>query len=143
MEDNTSVQELRVDAEAAAGLTGIARWGKFFGVLVLAGTGLFFLLLVVLWDQLVGALPELDTADRETAEIVKVGMIIVCLILAVIIGVLMSFLLKSASRIRNGLRYNDSLLLNSGLASLRNYFAMYAVLSIIQLLFSLIGFFVR
>lgn len=143
MEENIAVPELRADAEAAASLTGIARWGKFFGVLVLAGTGLFFLLLLVLWDQLVGALPELDNADRETAEIVKVGIIIACLILAIIIGVLMSFLLKAASRIRNGLRYNDSLLLNSGLASLRNYFAMYAVLSIIQLLFSVAGFFIR
>jgi heme/copper-type cytochrome/quinol oxidase subunit 2 len=143
MEDNPSFPELQINQEATVRLTEASRWGKFFGILVLCGTGLFFLLVLFLWNRIAGQLLVKEDTDEQTLQILKIFVIAVVLIMGVIAGVLMSFLVKGANRIRNGIRNNDQLLFNSGLSSLRNYFSMYAVLGIIGLFFSLIGLLIR
>lgn len=139
LNEDLTPAELSVDEQAATNLTELARWSRFFGILVLAGIGLFFVLLIVVWNRLPDLMSLPEDIDGYTGGILQVGILVTFLIIAVIAGVLISFLLRAAARIRNGIRTNDQLLFNSGLANLRNYFAMYTVLGIILLFFRVLG----
>lgn len=143
MEYNQSPPELRVDGQAADYLTEASRWGKRLGVLILAGIGLFFLLMLLLWNRITGQLIVQDETDEQTMQIVKVVAIIAFLIMAAIAAILLGFLIRGATRIRSGIRNRDQILFNSGLANLRNYFAMYAIIGIIGLFFSLIALLIK
>lgn len=144
MEENQSRSDLQMDPGAAAQLNVMAQWARFLGIAAVAGTVLFLLAILFLWTRLSGQLlPEAAGDDDQTNFIMKVFVVAVFVIAGVIITVLMSFLIKGATRVRNGIRNNDQQLFNSGLANIRNYFAMYAVLSIIGLVFSLVSQFIR
>ncbi|MEO5561822.1 MAG: hypothetical protein ABIR18_00280 [Chitinophagaceae bacterium] len=139
MEENQSFLELQVDQQASANLNEVSRWGKFFGLIVLVGMLLLFVLFTVFWTKLIGAFNALDQTDSQNVEMVRIVMIIVFVIVGVIVGIMMSFLIKGANRIRTGIRNKDQMLFNSGLANLKNYFAMYGVIAIIGIFFALIG----
>lgn len=139
MEENQSFLELQVDQQASANLNEVSRWGKFFGLLVVIGMALFFLLFIFFWTRFLGAFATLDQSDSQNIEMVRIVMIVAFVIVGVIFGIMMSFLIKGANRIRAGIRNKDQLLFNSGLASFKNYFAMYGVIAIIGIFFALIG----
>ena len=139
MDENQSFLEMQVDQPIAANLNEVSRWAKFFGLLVIIGTGLCFLLFFFFWTRFLGAFTAIDSADTTNLEAVRIVFIITFAIVAVIIGILVSFLIKGANRIRTGIRNKDQLLFNSGLANLKNYFAMYGVLVIIAMFFELLG----
>lgn len=141
MEDNQSLLELQVDPETGNSLNELSRWAKFFAILVLVACGLFFLTGLFVWKQL----SELVFAQRDeplpggSSTVFLIIFIVVFLVVGAIITVLMVFLIKGANGIRNGIRNNDQLSFNIGLANIKNYFAMLGVLSIVGLLFSLLG----
>ena len=68
--------------------------------------------------------------------VVIAGVIIIAL---AICGILYGFLIRGANRIRKGIENGDQILFNSGLANIKNYFAMYGVLAILGILFAIIG----
>ena len=139
MEENQSFLELQVDQEAATNLTEISRWGKLLGLLTVIGLGLLFAFFIILSGKLAGYMLVKEDAKTTDVALVRIGMFIAFGIFGAILGILMSFLIKGANRIRLGLRNKDQLLFNSGLASLKNYFTMYGILMLIALFFSLIG----
>ena len=139
MEENQSFLELKVDEQLSANLTEVSRWGKFLAILVIVAIGLLFLMVILLWGRLAGQFLTLEEIQGTGADLLMVGLIVVFAIVGAIVGILMSFLIKGANRIRNGIRNNDQMLFNSGLANLKNYFAMYGVLGILGLLFTFLG----
>lgn len=139
MEENQSFLELQVDQAASANITEASRWGKFLAIMVLIAFGLIFLIFILLWDRIAGLFLTLEETQTSGSTIVLVGIIIAFLFIGTIVGVLMSFLIKAANRMRNGIRNKDQMLFNNGLANLKNYFIMYGVLGILGLLFNLIG----
>lgn len=141
MEENRSLLNMGVDPEGHTQLTETARWSKLLAILVLSAFGLLLLLMIFLGSKMVESMGMLSTTEEQSA--VGIALIAVFVIAGVIVGVLMSFLIKAANRIRLGLQSNDQVLFNSGLASLKNYFVMYGILSIIGTLFTLLGLFSR
>jgi hypothetical protein len=143
MEENQSLLDLQVDRDAASNLLEVSRWGKLLGLLISIGFGLFLILMVVLWGRFSSALFTRDEADSANAQMVRIVFIIVFLIIGVVLGIMMSFLIKGANRIRAGIQNRDQLLFNSGLNSIKNYFAMYGVIALIGLFFELLGLVVK
>jgi len=139
MEENPSFLELKVDQQMSATLAEVSRWGKFLAVLVIVAIGLFFLMVILLWGRLAGQFLTLEEIQGSGADLLMAGLIVVFAIVGAIVGILMSFLIKAANRIRSGILNQDQLLFNSGLANLKNYFAMYGVLGILGLLFTFLG----
>ena len=139
MEENQSLLELEVDKDAANNLTEVSRWGKFLGFLVCIGLGLIFLLIIFLWNKMEPILIPREDPDALSVTATRIMLIIVFLGAAAVIGILMSFLIKGANRIRLGIQNRDQLLFNSGLNSLKNYFMMYGILTLIGIFLSLLA----
>lgn len=139
MEENESLLDLQVDRDAAQQLTEMSRWGKLMAVLVSIGCGLIFLLIIFVWSKLAAEVTPKDEFDAQTAQFDRILLIVILIGFGVVIGLLMSFLIKGANRIRMGIHNRDQLLFNSGLNCIRNYFAMFGVLSLILLFFKLIA----
>jgi hypothetical protein len=139
MEENQSLLDLQVDREAASNLTEVSRWAKLLGLLISIGFGLFFLLMIILWGRFSSLLFPKDEVDPQNVQLARILIIAVLLVIGLVIGIMMSFLIKGANRIRQGIHNRDQLLFNSGLNSIKNYFAMYGVIALIGLFFELIG----
>ena len=137
MEENQVFRDLEIDSDASANLMEASRWGKFLGILVLAGVGLLFLLMIFLWSR-IGTLLTPADIDSDISP-ASAGNIVIC----AVVVILFVFLIKGATRIRNGLLNKDQYLFNSGLANLRNFFVMYGIIGIIQVFFALIGLLAR
>lgn len=133
MEENQSFLELQVDREGSENLTDAMRWGKWLGLMILVAMGLMLLAVILLGRQLAAAFLTSGELTGSTGDAFVIGLVIGVAFVAAIIGVLMSFLVKAASRIRNGIINKDQFLFNSGLTSLKNYFVMYGVLVILRL----------
>jgi len=139
MEETQSLLDLQVDQEASANLQETSRWGKFLGMVTVIAMILFILLCIVFWSQFDRAFAGYEDAQEGSVQAFKIGVVIGFVLVGLVFFILMNFLIKGANRIRNGIRNKDQLLFNSGLVSLKNYFAMYAVLGILGLVFTLIG----
>jgi hypothetical protein len=138
MEENKSLFGLPVDAEATTSLNDTGRWAKFLSIVGFCFMGLMLLLVAFFGTKITGAMSGIFEFDASGT----MGILIVVMILvAVIAALLLYFLFRGANNIRKGLRYNDQLIFNDGLANLRNFFIMYGILSIITLGFSLFGLF--
>lgn len=136
MEENRSLLDMGVDPNGITQLTETSRWAKLMAILVLVGVGLMVLMVVFLWSRIAELM---FVADPNVASAAGIMVAVVVVIMAVIVGILMSFLIKGANRIRLGIQSKDQMLFNSGLASIKNYFVMYGVLGIIGMVFTLLG----
>lgn len=139
MEENQSFLELQVDKAASESLSEAARWGKLLAVMVLVAVGLLLLLIIFMGRKFGELVLTTEEMQGNGGDLVMVGLIVAIVFVGFIAGLLMSFLIKGANRIRNGIRDKDQLLFNSGLANLKNYFAMYGILGILGLLMALLG----
>ncbi|MGN6293364.1 MAG: hypothetical protein ACTHMV_11530 [Chitinophagaceae bacterium] len=143
MEDKQSFLDLQVDEQASTQLTEASRWAKFLGIVVLIALGITVLMLGMLWNKLDELFSPYGEMDVESIRQTKIGLVFFLVIIVVVFGIMMSFLVRGANSIRAGIRRKDQALFNIGLGQFRNYLAMMGVLSVLLLLFSLIGFFVR
>ncbi len=139
MEENQSFLELQVDKSALENLSEASRWGRLLAIMVLVALGLFLLLIIVMGRQFGDMVLTTEEMKGSGGDLFWVGLIVAFVFVGAIVGVLMSFLIKGANRIRNGIRNKDQLLFNSGLANLKNYFAMYGILGILGLLIAMLG----
>ncbi len=140
MEENQSLLDLEVDREASTNILEASRWGKFMSIMILTALGLFVLLFAFAWNRISEQLFTTEEYRSSEAQMgVGIGVIIAIAVLVIVCTILFSFLIKGANRIRLGIQNRDQFLFNSGLASLKNYFAMYAVLGIILLFLSVVG----
>lgn len=139
MEENQSLLELQVDKDAANNLNEASRWAKFLGLLVCFGFGLTFLLMIFLWSKMEPILLPKEETNADTVALTRIVMIVVFVFFGVVIGILMSFLIKGANRIRLGINNRDQLLFNSGLNSFKNFFMMYGIITIIAIFFTLMA----
>jgi hypothetical protein len=140
MESNQSFLELKVDNDATVNLTEACRWGKLLAILALIAFGLIFIIVISFQGLLVEQFFAFEQLQATDSSLTSVILIVAFLIAGVIVGLLLSFLLRGVNRIRIGIQNKDQLLFNRGLESLKSYFIMYGVLSIIGLLFTLLKF---
>ena len=139
MEESQSFLELQVDKEASENLSEAARWGRLLGVMVLGAIGLLLLLIILMGKQLASLFLTTSEMEGSSGDLLIIGLIGGVAFFGAIVGILMSFLIKAANRIRQGILRKDQILFNNGLANLKNYFAMYGILGILGLLLSMLG----
>jgi hypothetical protein len=139
MEENQSLLDLQVDRDAASNLIEATRWGKLLGLITTIGFGLFVILIFFLWGKFSNVIFPNDEVDKKNLEMLRMAFVVVFLIVGVVLWIMMNFLIKGANRIRLGIQNRDQLLFNSGLNSIKNYFAMYGVLALLGLFFELLS----
>lgn len=142
-DQNTSLFQLNIDGQSSNTLKNAASWAK---ILAIVGFIVAFLFVIfgVMMQSVMG---KMSTGGRYyDDEIGKGGMQMagtMGLIIYVICGGLYAisslFALNFANKITAGLKTNDQAQLNAGFGGVRNFFAFWAVLMIICLLFLLIG----
>jgi len=139
---NTSLFQLNLDAQNSYTLRSAASWAKVLGIVSMI-MGILFVILGVIVQQVINkAGGEFDSSLRgsgfSSSALGNMGLFIYVLVgLIYILSAV--FALNAGNKISGGLRNNDQAMLNAGFAGARNYFAFWAVLLIISLLFVLLG----
>jgi len=146
MEQNQdqSLFGLTIESNTASTMSSSAQWGR---VLAWCGIimGVIFVLLGILIQTFVsrasGGLNRYESDGFTGSMAMAGGMgMIVYIIMGGLTILGNVFLLNYANKISTAIKTNDQVSLNSGFAGLRNYFAFWAIMMIICLLFMIIGF---
>lgn len=145
-EQNTSLFQLGLDGPSTYTLKNAASWAR-----VLAVTGFIMAILFIIFGILMqtiiskagGSFRSMEGLDGTSSMNVANSMGTMGLIIYVIFGGLYAisslFAYSFASKVSTAIKTNDQDLLTAGFSGVRNFFAFWAVLSIIMLLFLLIG----
>jgi TRAP-type C4-dicarboxylate transport system permease small subunit len=143
MEQNQDLQnsifELEVDNETRNSLYETAKWTKFLAIVATVCLAVFVLLFIIFGTRIGTAVSTLiPGGDALNAGAM---IIIVVLIFVAILGALTYFLMKASSGIKLGIDTNNQEAFNNGLNSLRIYFIIYGILTILGTFFSLLATF--
>jgi hypothetical protein len=137
MEENQSVFDLQMDETASRNLLSMSGWAKFLAVAVFAGLGLFVLLILLVGSALREGFSSIPNFPMNTTQ--AWGLIVgVVVFVSLIVFVVMYFLYKGANLIAKGIRAKHQETYNAGLASLKTYFAIMGIFSILGALVKLI-----
>jgi hypothetical protein len=136
---NSSLFSLNLDAQNSYTLRSMASWSKVLGWVGLI-LGLLFVLLGIMVQQAMnqygyrsyrgGGLSATAIGNYGMAVYVVMGLVFV---------VTSIFAINTGNKINTALRANDQMALSAGFANARNYFAFWAIIIIILLLFVLLG----
>ena len=139
MEENQSILELQVDQTASNSLSDASRWAKFLSIAGFVCMGLLLIFFLAMQSQIASALSRLVPGFSDFSSL---GMLIAIIIIFVgIVCLLMYFLLRASTLIRRGIETRSQEVFNNGLASLKSFFTIYGVLSIIGLVLNLVSIF--
>ena len=138
---NTSLFSLNIDGNTNYTLRSAASWAKVLGVVGIIMAVLFFVFAIAFqssMNRLGGGGYYRDDFSGGNRMFGNIGMImyIICGIAQLISSL---FALNFGNKISKALKTNDQNSLNGGFAAVRNYFALWAILLIITLLFLLIA----
>jgi TRAP-type C4-dicarboxylate transport system permease small subunit len=135
-DQQNSIFELEVDNETRQSLYDTAKWAKFLAIVATVCLAVFVLLFIIFGTRIGAALSTLiPGGDAFNAGAM---IIVIVLIIVAILGALTYFLMKASSGIKLGIDTNNQEALNNGLNSLRIYFIIYGILSILGTLSSLL-----
>jgi len=136
---NTSLFQLNLDAQNSYTLRSAASWAKVLGICGMI-MGILFVILGIIVQQTVSKYGGYNYSRTgfSASSIGNAGLA-VYVIMGLIFIVSSIFALNAGNKINQGLKTNDQGALNAGFAGARNYFAFWAVLMIIMLLFVLVG----
>ncbi len=138
---NTSLFQLNLDAQNSYTLRSAASWAKVLGVVGII-IGILCFIAGVIAQAALNRYSGSNYYRNETgfsARTLGNAGLVVYLIMGLIFVVSSIFALNAGNKINQGLKTNDQATLNAGFAGARNYFAFWAILLIIMLLFMLLG----
>lgn len=142
MEQNqgSSLFTLNLDAQNSYMLRSAASWARVLGVASLI-MGICFVILGVIVQQAVtssGGYSTYETGGFSASTIGNMGLVVYVLMgLVFIISAI--FAMNAGNKIISGLKNNDQRTLNAGFAGARNFFALWAILTILSLVLILIS----
>lgn len=139
---STSLFQLNLDAQNSYTLRSAASWAKVLGVVGMI-LGILFIILGIMVQQALSRYNGLSSyryrsSGFSASTLGNAGMA-VYLVLGLIMIVSSIFALNAGNKITLALKTNDQMALNAGFAGARNYFAIWAIIIIIMLLFLLLG----
>lgn len=136
---NTSLFSLNLDAQNSYTLRSMASWSKVLGIVGMIW-GILFILMGVLVQQAMNqyGYRSYRSGGFSASAIGNAGLA-VYVVLGIIMIVTSIFALNAGNKINAALRSNDQAALSAGFANARNYFAFWAIIIIIMLLFVVIG----
>jgi hypothetical protein len=137
---NTSLFSLNLDAQNSYTLRSMASWSKVLGWVGMI-LGVLFIILGIMVQQAMsqyGGYRSYRSGGFSASAIGNYGLA-VYVVLGLIFVITSIFAINAGGKINAALRANDQAALSSGFANARNYFAFWAVIIIIMLLFVLLG----
>ncbi|MGB3008268.1 MAG: hypothetical protein WBC06_17265 [Chitinophagaceae bacterium] len=137
---NSSLFSLNLDAQNSYTLRSAASWARVLGIAGLI-LGVLFILLGIMVQQTVskyGGYSSYRTSGLSANAIGNAGLA-VYVIIGLMFVISSIFAINGGNKITTGLKTNDQASLSAGFAGVRNYFAFWAIITIIMLLFVFIG----
>ncbi len=135
---NTSLFQLNLDAQNSYTLRSAASWAKVLGIVGMI-IGILFIIAGIIAQQAISRYGYDYRSSGISARAMGNAGLVVYVVLGLIMIVTSIFAINGGNKITAGLKGNDQATLNAGFAGVRNYFAFWAVLLIICLLFMLLG----
>lgn len=141
-QDQLSDLKLQVDSEVRQHLNSSAKWSKFISVTVFIFSGLVLLIAVGGSTAIIAAMEKMSGRNLGfiTSNYLWVIMGTMVFALAVFVFIYY-FLFNFAAKIRSALMSEDVDVLNRGLGSLKSYFIITTVFSILMLLINIYNLF--
>jgi hypothetical protein len=138
---NSSLFSMNLDAQNSYTLRSMASWAKVLGVVSFILAGLFVLWGIVFQQTMSRYDSEFSSYRRSGMSSSGLGGagLAMYVIVGVIYGLSGLFAVNAGNKINGGLKNNDMEMLNGGFAGARNFFALWAILTIITLLILFIG----
>jgi len=137
---SSSLFQLNIDANNASTLRSAANWAKILGILGIVFGLLFILIAFVVQNTINSTYRRFDDyGPSQNTGILATGAMAVYIVMGLLTIIGSIFALNFGSKVSSALRTNDSNTLRSGFAGARNYFAFWAILMIIGLLFMVIA----
>ncbi|HPN60073.1 MAG TPA: hypothetical protein PLU11_12890 [Chitinophagaceae bacterium] len=115
-------------------LQSVAKWTRFISITGFVSLGLVLILLLVAGSQLAG---QLSTFSGFGGLDMAGAMIAIVIVALLIMGLWIYFLFKGSNLLSSGLQNRDSAMLADGFRSMKTYFIISFVLSILSLLSAL------
>jgi len=140
---NSSLFSLNLDAQNSYTLRSVASWAKVLGIVTIIMAALLVIFGIV-FQQNASKLDGFDgyrssrSGGMSADSLGSMGLIMY-VVIGLIYGLSGMFALNAGNKINSGLKTNNMELLNGGFANARNFFALWAILMILCLLFMLIG----
>lgn len=136
-DQNTSLFSLNLDAQNSYTLRSAASWSKVLGVVGMI-LGILIMILGILVQQALSRSGGIRTSGISGNTLGNVGMAFY-LVMGLVMVVSSIFALNAGNKISTALKANDQDALSKGFSAARNYFALWAIVIIILLLFVFIG----
>ena len=137
---NSSLFQLNLDAPNSYTLRSAASWARVLGVVSLI-MGILIIIFGIIFQQAVSR-SGLDYYDRDSgmnaSTLGNLGMVMYVL-MGIIFVLSAVFAMNAGNKINAGLKNNDQATLNAGFAGARNFFALWAILTILFLVLILIS----
>jgi hypothetical protein len=139
-QSSSSLFQLNIDAGNAGTLRSAGSWARILGILGII-FGLLFIAVGFLVQNAVNNSYRGfdDNSYRSNVGVLATGAMAAYVIMGVLTIIGSIFALSFGSKVSAALRTNDPNTLRSGFAGARNYFAFWAILMIIGLLFCIIA----
>lgn len=124
--------DLEVDPQVSRSFREATRWAKFIGIVWAICLGIILIAAVIGGAKLAENLEyTLEEYQSPFASIIAKGLLLFVIVVVVVGAVLLYFLFRFCSHIKTGLETEDQSLFMSGLKSLRNYFTIYGIATLL------------
>jgi uncharacterized BrkB/YihY/UPF0761 family membrane protein len=136
------LEDLKVtyDEESKSHLRDASKWAKFLSILIFTFCGIFLLLLLVFSTQMESYSEQLLGAFGISAEVL--GYIVAGVVLVILVISFIYFLLFRFARLmKTGIEADNTEIVNRSWMSLKSYFIIVAIFSIIALVVNIASLF--
>jgi membrane associated rhomboid family serine protease len=134
-EQDSSLFDLSIDNYSQQSLEQASRWAKFLAIVFICCTVLGLIVFMLASDTIYRLL-SFSTVFSSFSSFLVVAAIVVLAVVIILIILLLNFSNSTA----NGIRENNQLELEKGVASLKNYFMLSGIIGAIVLVLKLIGY---
>ncbi len=142
-EQRTSLLELEIDDVAVPSLRETSKWTKFLSVTCIVFIVLMLLAAFIASSAIAGIITRMGaysgSAGFGGGALAGGFIIAVVLIVAAILGVVTYFLYNFSIQVRKGVDFKNQPALEKGIASLKNFFMISAILGILGILSTLLA----
>ena len=132
--------DLEVDQQVSRSFREASRWAKFIGIVWAVCLGLILIGGILGGAKLADTLAyTLEENQSPYASIIAGGFLLILAVIVVVGLVLLFFLFRFCSHIKTGLERQEQSLFLSGLRSLKNYFTIYGIATLLYFVIVIIG----
>jgi hypothetical protein len=134
-QQESSLFDIQMDTDAQTSLLSISKWAKFVAITGIIIGAIVLILALAYGPQIIQAFTSLFSIGMNQEE---AGMLIAILVIAVLlVSFWLYFLLRTSSLLNRGLESRSSAQLAAGFRSMRVYFVISFIMSLLSILSAL------